>query len=124
MSYELAKISHPVGVLDQELIQTLIEKGWKDPEKELPKNNTYVLIWVPGRPWSGSEDQVGLFFKVAKFQRGISMEERDGLHFADLRKKTYCASDEHGNNRKPYYWREFGPGGFFGQEVVLWKEIF
>ena len=90
---------------------------------EFPKNKTYVLIHVPTRPWGDSDDEVGKFWKVAKFIRGISEEERTALPFTDARRNNYRGSDVHGNNLVPYKWDEFGPGSYFGQEVENWCEL-
>jgi hypothetical protein len=38
-------------------------------------------------------------------------------------KIIYEYEDEDGNNEKPYCFREFGPGSFFGQEVDAWCEL-
>lgn len=88
---------------------------------EFPKNRTYVLIHVPNRPWYDSDDEVGKFWKVAKFVRGISEEERENAMLP--RRNTYKGCDVHGNNLVPYNWTEFGPDSHFGQDVENWCEL-
>ena len=95
---------------------------------QMPPANQYVLIFVPDSPWIDSADQYGAFWKVAKCVYGISAEDRKKLAESDnpadrKRAKIICSEDEHGNNEKPYYFDEFGPGSFFGQEVDLWCEL-
>ena len=91
---------------------------WISVKDKLPEENKYVLIYVPNKPWRDSEDNIGLFFRVAKFIKGISKEER---------KKTgniyYRFCDEHGNKLKPYAWDEFGTSCHFGQDVTHWMPL-
>jgi hypothetical protein len=98
-------------------------RTWFKPKEKLPPPNTYVLIHVPDRPWIDDDDDTGVFFKVAKFVKGISKKERGLLSNEDERKITYYPEDEFGNNHKGYSWKEFGPGEFFGQEVKCWSFI-
>jgi hypothetical protein len=91
-----------------------------DPKDKLPENNTYVLAFFPDSPWhdkSCKNDEHK--FRVVKFKKGISLEERAALPEGE-RKRSYYSEDEYGNNRVPYCWEEFGPGSFFGQECALW----
>jgi len=60
---------------------------------------------------------------VVNFVRGISAEEHNALPENDLCREIYKSSDQHGNNKNPYCWAEFGPGSFFGQEAALWCEL-
>ena len=88
----------------------------------MPPDGKYVLIRVQARPWHSSTDNYGVFWKVAKCVYGISAAERERLSKSDIcldqkRSKQYWPADEQGNNKKPYYFTEFGPGSFFGQEV-------
>jgi hypothetical protein len=98
---------------------------WFKLDEKLPPNNTYILIHVPGRPWGdSSSDGKGLFYKVAKFVEGLSQKDRDALPEDNMRKKTWRGCDENsGNNLTPYYFEEFGPGTYFGQEVNAWAFI-
>lgn len=83
---------------------------------ELPESGQYVLGLVNGRPWVSNTDNVGnRFFKVVMFIKGRKNEDiTDGI---------YRSEDEHGNNQKPYYWKEFGTGSYFGQEIDLWFDL-
>lgn len=95
---------------------------------QMPPANQYVLIFVPDSPWIDSSDQYGVFWKVAKCVYGISAEDRKKLAESDNptereRAKRFYPEDEQGNNEKPYRFKEFGPGSFFGQEVDLWCEL-
>ena len=94
----------------------------------MPPANRYILIYVPGSPWSDRDDMYGVFWKVAKCIYGISMAERKALAKSDNpedrnRAKCYHSEDEQGNNPKPYRFKEFGPGSFSGQEVDMWCEL-
>lgn len=86
----------------------------------LPVDGTYVLVHYAGNNWG--EDK-GQYWKVAQFIRGLSTEARLLLSNCGSRKLTIRDEDEHGNNRRPYYWNEFGPGKFFGQEVDYWMVL-
>jgi hypothetical protein len=89
-----------------------------------PNNNQYVLVHLIKDNWGDDDDPDGnRYFKVVKFIRGISTEERDKLLDSDQRKVTYRSGDEGGNNKVPYTWNEFGPGSYFGQEVDYWMEL-
>ena len=95
---------------------------------QMPPANKYVLIYLPGQPWSDSDDEYGKFWKVAKCVYGISKTKREELSksasvFNQYRAKTIQFGDEDGNNVKPYRFKEFGPGQYFGQEVDIWCEL-
>jgi hypothetical protein len=90
-------------------------------EDKLPKNKTYVLAHYSGRNW-GDKDE-GQFWVVARFTRGISIEERKNLFDTDSRKNIYKSEDEHFNNRKPYEWQTFGALSLFGQDVDYWMPL-
>ncbi len=90
----------------------------------LPVENTYVLIHLTKNNWHDRDDLLNnRYWKVAKFIRGISVKERAALEDHDIRKRTYRAEDEDGNNQVPYAWDEFGPATIFGQEVDYWCEL-
>lgn len=88
----------------------------------LPKDKTYVLARYTGGNWRDHDDQSGVCWKVVKFQRGISVEEREALPECE-RKHVWRGCDEGFNNQKPYNWREFGPGTLAGQDVDMWAEL-
>jgi hypothetical protein len=90
---------------------------------ELPLNKQYVLAYFPDRPWldlTSKEDFHKL--RIVKFVEGISEECRKSLKDSD-RKKQYYPEDEYGNNKVAYYWTEFGPTSFFGQECEWWIDL-
>lgn len=95
---------------------------------QMPPSNKYVLIYLPRSPWFDSHDKYGVHWKVAKCVYGITMEERKVLlssdRFSDYdRGLRFYPEDEHANNKTPYYFREFGPSQWFGQEVDVWCEL-
>lgn len=92
-------------------------------EGEIPNNNEYVVARYTGGNWHDSDDQEGCVWKVVKFIRGLSDDERAALPDSNPKKKKYGKEDEHGNNLKPYCWQEFGPGCIFGQDIDLWFRL-
>jgi hypothetical protein len=117
---------------------------WVDASKELPPEGEYVLIHLTKGNWRDSTDPKGVYFKVAKLERGISMADREKMKADELpdpdshgwimpndrpqlvtskRSSTYTGADEHANNLRPYQWASFGPGNYFGQEVDYWMRI-
>ena len=76
----------------------------KRPEIELPNDGQYVLVHIKNRLWTDPRDPFGVFWKVVRFV------DRDERKFNP-------------NNKKPYLWREFGPGTYFGQDVDYWIEL-
>jgi len=117
---------------------------WVDASKELPPEGEYVLIHLTKDNWGDSTDPKGVYFKVAKLERGISMADREKMKAGELpdpdshgwimpndrpqlvtskRSSTFTGADEHANNLRPYQWVSFGPGNYFGQEVDCWMRI-
>ena len=116
-------------------------------EDRLPENNEYVLIHLTITNWKDKDDTGGKrFWRVAKFIRGISKEEREAMKQGRVydpieigrtcptppgewvshetrRSNVHKSEDESGNNLVPYCWDEFGPGNRFGQDVDLWAEL-
>lgn len=96
---------------------------WTKTSEELPPEGRYVIARHNRTTWKDSDDQEGCMVVVVKMRRGISLLDRAALSDDNPRKHLYCFSDEHGNNQKPYQFATFGPGNFFGQEIVEWCEI-
>lgn len=110
---------------------------WIDAKKRLPREGEYVLIHLTKDNWGDSSDEKGVYFKVAKLVKGISVTEREQMeagklpnpdHYftggkKTLRSKVYCWGDEEGNNRVPFAWSEFGVSKYWGQEVDYWMPI-
>ena len=117
---------------------------WVDASKELPPVGEYVLIHLTMDNWKDSTDPEGVYHKVAKLERGISMAEREKMKSGQLpdpdaygwimpndkaqpvtskRSAIHTGADEYANNRRPYRWVSFGRGSYFGQEVDRWMRI-
>lgn len=97
---------------------------WIDASKQLPNEGEYVLVHHTRDNWHDHRDEEGVHYKVAILERGISIDERNKLKAVnDPRGYTYRECDEDGNNLRPYYWKTFGPGGFWGQEVDYWMKL-
>jgi hypothetical protein len=93
-------------------------------KNRLPKDKEYVLVHITYTNWGDSDDPEGhRYWVVAKFERGITREQRARLPHNSSRKAEYHFGDEHGNNTKPYKWDTFGPSDFFGQEVDYWMRL-
>jgi len=94
------------------------------PDDELPEPNTYVLVHLNITNWGDADDPKGnRYWRVAKFLKGITGEERELLDDNDRRKRTWKAADEGHNNRRGYCWDEFGPHLHFGQDVDKWAYL-
>lgn len=97
------------------------KNGWHDPNKgDLPKEGQYVIGYFKYKPWFDEDSDPK--YKIVRLEKGISLEERENLPECE-RKYTFYGKDEGDNNLRPYRWKEFGPGDFFGQECVAWHEI-
>ena len=96
---------------------------WTKTSEELPQEGKYVIARHNRTTWKDSDDQEGCMVVVVKMRRGISLLERAALSEDNPRRYIYRLGDEHGNNHKPYAFETFGPGTFFGQEIVEWCDI-
>jgi len=96
---------------------------WISPKDKLPEEKRWVLVLLNKNNWIWPEDQDGVYYKVASLVKGISEDYRRCLPGISERKRIYKFGDVHGNNLVPYEWQSFGPGGYFGQEVICWAEI-
>ena len=116
-------------------------------KEKLPDDGAYVLIYLTKSNWSDYDDEDGKrYWRVAKFTRGISEEERHQMRNGNIpdeivigyscptppgklvkheskRSSIYESCDVHGNNLVPYSWKEFGPSNYFGQEVDIWAPL-
>jgi len=118
--------------------------AWVSVEDDLPPEGKYVLVHLTKDNWKDHEDTDGVCCKVAKLCKGISLEEREAMKRGEIpdpeesgwiapnarwqkiksrRSATIRAEDEHGNNKRPYKWLNFGTGDFWGQEVDYWMPI-
>jgi hypothetical protein len=104
---------------------------WIDVEDRLPNDGQFVLIHVGNYERSQ--------FDIVQFIRGLSVDEREEMkgsnHIVTVsnrdpityktkyeyvkRWEVFRAEDEHGNNKKPYYWSH-PPMQYFGQFVTHW----
>lgn len=102
----------------------------------LPEERKYVLVRLNKDNWIDKDDPENVYCVVAKLIRGISKEERENMKTGKIhcptvkingedipRWRVEQAGDEAGNNLVPYSWHPFGPGTFFGQEVIGWMHI-
>lgn len=90
----------------------------------LPNDNQYVLVHLTNDNWLDDDDPEGnRYFKVAKFIKGLSQQDRDELPEGHPRKNSYHMEDVSGNNQVPYCWSSFGMDVYFGQEVDFWFEL-
>ncbi len=95
--------------------------NWKKTEDELPPEGKWVIGRHNRGTWIDREDQENVNVVVVKLVKGISLEERKVLEAkGDPRARTIRNADQHSNNKKPYYWNEFGPDSFFGQDIIEW----
>jgi hypothetical protein len=92
-------------------------------EEKLPPDRTYVLGWYGRSNHLDLDDPVGVNWKVVKFVCGLSQHARALLPDNDPRKRQIRSEDEHGNNLKPYYWNQFGPSSYFGQDITQWSPL-
>jgi len=111
---------------------------WISVDDKLPKDMEVVIIYAGNYQQSQKYD-------IARFEKGISLEEREkmkngeltfemksGVHYnGSLDKPIYTeqerwlvflSSDEHGNNQKPYSWSSL-PMRYFGQDVTHWMPL-
>ena len=108
---------------------------WIDVNDRLPEDKEYVFIYAGNYMQS-------MKYAVAMIVKGISKEERQlmidgklpnpdttgytgrGQHkINSKRSNDFYASDEHGNNLKPYNWDTFGAKSYFGQQVTHWMPL-
>ena len=102
----------------------------------LPEERKYVLIRLNKTNWIDGDDPENVYCVVAKLVKGISKVEREAMKNGEIdcptetikyeeipRYKVYKSCDEDGNNKVPYNWEPFGPGNFFGQEMLAWMPI-
>ena len=89
-----------------------------------PKNKQYVLVLLNNDNWCDSDDPEGdRYYKVVKFIKGLSKEDRKKLPDDNMSKFLFSGGDEDGNNLKPYCWDSFGASSYFGQDVDYWFEL-
>lgn len=99
---------------DSEDISRSLADWWISCEEALPKPDQIVIVYA-------KESQM-FDYGICTFQKGISMEEREQMD-GTQRALTFKAADEYNNNRKPYCWKKFGPGTYFGQDVTHWMPL-
>lgn len=97
--------------------------NWISVSDQLPKHNQAVLVRRSQDNWirrhlldDGSENTIWRW-QACKFVRGRSAQEVETSG-------TFSPEDEQGNNKRPYHWKEFGPGQIFGQDVSHWMPIY
>lgn len=92
--------------------------------EQLPPDLTWVVAHYVGDNWIDTKtiNPGGQYWKVVRFERGLSQRDRDALPDCE-RRRTHKAQDVGFNNEVPYYWDEFGPGKLFGQDVDMWFHL-
>lgn len=105
---------------------------WISVEDKLPENGEMVFVYLGNYRQSQKYD-------VVRFEKGVSQEERKQMKERSLvdigvnvysnghqvlakRSSMFMASDEEGNNRKPYSWTN-SPMQYFGQDVTHWMPL-
>lgn len=95
---------------------------WVSVEDALPEDGQAVLVRFAGENWlhkhkiAGGETRKLWRWQAAWFVRGRTAQEAVAAGVSR-------SEDELGNNRRPYCWRQFGPGFLFGQDVTHWAAI-
>lgn len=89
---------------------------------EFPLDGQYVLGYVKKDNWLSCQNN-NHYWKVVKFERGITADERASLKDCDPRKFIFESGDEHSNNKVGWHWKEFGQGSYFGQEISIWYPL-
>lgn len=108
---------------------------------QLPPEGKYVLAMHNRGTWKDEEDPINVNCIVVKLIKGVSEEGRQKMQNGLMpdpfiksyngffepvfhnRSKIYRPEDQHGNNGYPYYWDQFGPDSFFGQDIIKWCEL-
>lgn len=112
-SYQESKVNEEFETDD---ISQSLSDWWISCDEQLPENGQLVIIYAPKSHTSK--------INICRLERGISAKEREELKLAgDERWRTFSGADEHANNRKPYRWKDQGPGSYFGQEVSHWMPL-
>ena len=106
-----------------------MDSQWISTKDKLPNDGEVVMIY---------DGEIN----VAKFERGISVEEREKMKRGEIddpisetwryahgdedikRSKLFYGADEWGNNEVPYCWAApSGPMEWFGQDVSHWMPL-
>lgn len=104
----------------KELKQLREQTKWIPCSEKLPDEEKWVLGYI-----NNFHDGTGApHMCVVKIEKGISEKERERLKkLKDPRAYLFYNCDEWGNNLVPYAWDTWGPGDYFGQEVVAWMPL-
>ena len=89
-------------------------------EDWLPVDGTWVFAHYNGDNWG---EDLGQYWVVAQFIRGLTIADREALEDTDPRKGRLAPQDEHDNNKRPFYWDQWGSSKRFGQDVDYWMAI-
>lgn len=103
----------------KELKQLREQTRWIPCSEKLPDEEKWVIGYI-----NNIHDGIGApNMCVVKIEKGISKKEREMLKkLKDPRANLFYNCDEYGNNLVPYAWNTWGPGKYFGQEIVAWRE--
>ena len=95
--------------------------NWIDVNDALPEDGQAVLIRRGADNWHRAHTTDGVpqtvwRWQACQFVRGRTAAEAEVA-------KCWRSEDQGGNNLRPYYWKEFGPGAHFGRDVTHWTAI-
>jgi hypothetical protein len=103
--------------INTEEISWSLSDWWIPVEEQLPKDGEVVIVYF-GNQNTRSK------ISIVRFEKGISKQEREDLKESNPERfRTYKSSDEDGNNKRPYIWKNLGPGSYFGQEATHWMPL-
>ena len=108
--YNEVLTSSDLQSFDVEEISLSLSEYWIPCDLTLPEDGQKVIVYAKSQ------------MKIAEFEKGISLAERDALPEGSERAITWSGADESDNNKKPYRWN-IHPGSYFGQEVTHWLPI-
>jgi hypothetical protein len=109
--YNEVLTSSDLESFDVEEISLSLSEYWIPCDVVLPENGQKVIVYGPSSQ-----------MRIAQFEKGISLAERNALPNDSERAKKWSGADEHNNNKKPYRWN-IHPGSYFGQDVTHWLPI-
>jgi hypothetical protein len=98
--------------------------NWNDVNDALPEHGQAVLIRRADDNWHRDHMVDGIPHRVWRWQACQFVRGRTAAELAAMGAvRVVHPEDEDGNNLRPYYWNEFGPGSHFGQDVTHWVAI-
>lgn len=78
-------------------------------------------------PWIKTADRLPPLRKyvIARHNRGtcFDKDDQDNVNVVIVKRVENGAGVQMGNNKESYFYNTFGPGSFYGQEIIEWMEI-